>query len=275
MPDTSTIIDAASVDNRVFVLKEDGKKMYWQEYLPEDNVYEDASTPCPSAASDKYQASAIISGKIYMVKEEGTKEILVYDAYADERSQISDMNLVKQGSVLAACGNDLYSIGGEMAGFGVLDVVEQYTVKVQTITKDMLIKKGEAYELQITAGNLKKGQAKTVTVSFNPEELQIQNVSSFEVDQVLREGVDGVTLLKYQPKNGVLVLKLEGSLERGRSYDISVYPCGGQSGWKDKGRDRVDGEIGYSYIDCEEKGFRIYEKDKTDIIWGGYRYYDN
>lgn len=154
-----------------------------------------------------------------MVKEEGIKEILVYDAYTDEWSRISDMNLVKQGSALAACGNDLYSIGGEMAGFGVLDVVKKYTVKEQTTTKDMLIKKGEAYELQIIVGNLKKGQAKTVTMSVDPEELQIQNVSSFEADQMLREGVDGVTLLKYQPDKGVVVMKLEGSLERGQSYE--------------------------------------------------------
>ena len=55
-PDTSTVIDAASVDNRVFVLKEDGEKMFWQEYLPDDNMFEDAGVACPFAASDKYRA---------------------------------------------------------------------------------------------------------------------------------------------------------------------------------------------------------------------------
>ena len=219
MPDTSSIIDAASVDNRVFVLKEDGEKMYWQEYLPEDNVFEDAGTECPFAASDKYKASAVIRGKIYMVKETETKEVLVYDAYADEWNRISAMNLTKKDSALAASGNDLYSIGGEMTGYGVLDVAEQYTIKVQSTTKEMLVKKGEAYELQVTAGNLKKGQTKIVSVAVNPEELQIQNASSFEEEEALKEGVDGVTLLKYQPKKGVLVLKLTGSLERGESYE--------------------------------------------------------
>ena len=219
MPDTSRIIDAASVDNRVFVLKEDGEKMYWQEYLPEDNVFEEAGVECPFATSDKYKASAVISGKIYMVKEADTKEVLVYDAYADEWSQISAMNLTKKDSALAASGNDVYSIGGEMTGYGVLDVVEQYTVKVQSTTQEMLIKKGEAYELQITAGNLKKGQTKTVTVNVNPDEMQILNASSFEEEEVLKEGADGVTLLKYQPKKGVLVLKLTGSLERGESHE--------------------------------------------------------
>ena len=219
MPDTSSIIDAASVDNRVFVLKEDGEKMYWQEYLPEDNAFEDAGTACPFAPSGKYQASAVIRGKIYMVKEAETKEVLVYDAYADEWSQISAMNLTKKDSTLAACGNGLYSIGGEMSGYGILDAVEQYTVKVQSTTKDMVVKKGEAYELQVTAGNLKKGQTKVVSVAVNPEELQIQNASSFEEEEALKEGADGVTLLKYQPKKGVLVLKLSGSLERGESYE--------------------------------------------------------
>lgn len=219
MPDTSTVIDAASVDNRVFVLKEGGEKMFWQEYLPEDNVFEDAGVECPFAVSDKYKATAVISGKIYMVKEAETKEVLVYDAYTDEWSQISAMNLTKKDSVLVASGNDVYSIGGEMSGYGVLDVVEQYSVKVQTTTKEMLVKKGEAYELQVTAGNLKKGQTKIVTVNVNPDEMQILNASSFEEEEVLKEGADGVTLLKYQPKKGVLVLRLTGSLERGESFE--------------------------------------------------------
>lgn len=218
-PDTSTIIHATSVDQRIFVLKEDGEKMYWQEYLPEDNAYEEAGMPCPYAVSDEYSVSAVIRGKIYMAKEKSTKEILVYDAYAGEWSRISDMNLTKKGSVLAACGNDLYSIGGEMAGFGMLDVVEQYTVKVQAAVKDIVVKKGEVCELQVTAGNLKKGKTKIVTVKVDPRELQIQSASSFEENEALKEGTDGVTLLQYQPKKGVMVLKMEGSLERGQSYE--------------------------------------------------------
>ena len=219
LPDTSAVIAAASVDNRVFVLKEDGEKMFWQEYLPEDNLFEDAGTVCPFAASDIYGTPVVISGKIYMAKTEETKEVLVYDAYSDEWSRISDMNLTKKDSMLAASGNDIYSIGGELAGFGVLDTVEQYTVKVQTTTKQMAVNQGESYELQVNAGNLKKGQAKIVTVNVNPEEMKIQNASSFETEDTLKEGADGVTLLKYQPKKGVIVLKLTGSLERGGSYE--------------------------------------------------------
>ena len=219
LPDTSAVIAAASVDNRVFVLKEDGEKMFWQEYLPEDNLFEDVGTVCPFAASDIYGTPAVISGKIYMAKTEETKEVLVYDAYSDEWSRISDMNLTKKDSMLAASGNDIYSIGGELAGFGVLDTVEQYTVKVQTTTKQMAVNQGESYELQVNAGNLKKGQAKIVTVNVNPEEMKIQNASSFETEDTLKEGADGVTLLKYQPKKGVIVLKLTGSLERGGSYE--------------------------------------------------------
>ena len=218
LPDTSAVIEAVGVDNRVFVLKEDGEEMFWQEYLPEDNVFEDAGAVCPYAASNTYTTPVVVSGKIYMTKEQETKEVLVYDAYADEWSRISDMNLTKKDSVLAASGNDLYSIGGELAGFGVLDTVEQYTIKVQTTTKQMLIKKGESYELQVTAGNLKKGQTKIVTLSVDPDALEIQNVSSFETEEVLKEGADGVTLLRYQPKKGVMVLKLTGSLEQGEFY---------------------------------------------------------
>ena len=219
LPDTSTIIDAAAVDNRVFVLQEKGEKMAWAEYLPEDNVFEAAGEACPFATADRYQATAVISGKIYLVKEADTKEVLVYDAYADEWSSLSAMNLTKKESALAASGNELYSIGGEMTGFGVLDVVEQYSVKVQTVRREMMVNKGEAYELQVAAGNMETGQTQTVTVSVDPEELEIQNASSFEEEDVLKEGAEGVTLLKYQPKKGVMVLQLTGSLERGKSYE--------------------------------------------------------
>lgn len=219
MPGTSAILGASSVDNRVFVLKEDGESMYWVEYLPEDNAFEDAGTVCPYTTSDNFVTPVVLSGKIYMVKETETKNVLVYDAYSDEWSEVSAMNLMKKESVLSASGNDLYSIGGEMAGFGVLDVVEQYSIKVQTIKKEMIVNEGEAYELQVTAGNLDKGQTQIVTLAVDPDELEIQSASSFEEEDVLKEGTDGVTLLKYQPKKGVMVLKLTGSLEQGNSYE--------------------------------------------------------
>ncbi len=58
-----------------------------------------------------------------------------------------------------------------------------------------------------------------MTVKVNPDEMQILDASSFEEEEALREGIGGVTLLKYQPKKGVMVLKLAGSLERGESFE--------------------------------------------------------
>ena len=219
MPGTSTILGAAAVDNRVFVLKEKESSLFFEEYLPEENTWEEPGTVCPYTVSDRFVAPVVIRGKIYLVKESETKDVYVYDAYLDEWSEVSAMNLKKQESFLAACGNELYSIGGEMTGFGVLDVVEQYTVKVQTTKKQMEVRQGSHYELQINAGNLKKGQSKVVTISVNPKELEIKNASSFAEEDDLKEGVDGITLLKYQPKKGVLVWKLTGSLERGESCE--------------------------------------------------------
>lgn len=103
MPDTSKVIGAASVDNRIFVLKEEEEEMFWQEYLPEDNVFEDAGTVCPYATSDVYSTPVVIRGKIYMAKEQETKEVLAYDAYADEWSRVSDINLSKKSATLATC----------------------------------------------------------------------------------------------------------------------------------------------------------------------------
>ena len=219
MPGTSTILGAAAVDNRVFVLKEKESSLFFEEYLPEENTWEEPGTVCPYTVSDRFAAPVVIRGKIYLVKESETKDVYVYDAYLDEWSEVSAMNLKKQESILAACGNELYSIGGEMTGFGVLDVVEQYTVKVQTTKKQMEVRQGSHYELQINAGNLKKGQSKVVTISVNPKELEIQNASSFAEEDDLKEGAEGVTLLKYQPKKGVMVWKLTGSLERGESCE--------------------------------------------------------
>lgn len=219
MPGTSTILGAAAVDNRVFVLKEKESSLFFEEYLPEENTWEEPGAVCPYTVSDRFVAPVVIRGKIYLVKESETKDVYVYDAYLDEWSEVSAMNLKKQESFLAACGNELYSIGGEMTGFGVLDVVEHYTVKVQTTKKQMEVRQGSHYELQINAGNLKKGQSKVVTISVNPKELEIKNASSFAEEDDLKEGVDGITLLKYQPKKGVMVWKLTGSLERGESCE--------------------------------------------------------
>ncbi len=216
---TSIVIGAASIDNRVFVLQEDGESMYWSEYLPEDNTFDDAGAVCPFAASEKYVTPAVSNGKIYLVTEDTTKKVLVYDAYSDEWSEISSMNLTKKNSALVASGNELYSIGGEMTGFGVLDVMEQYAIKVQTTTKQMAVNKGESYELQLTAGNLDKGQTQVVSLSVNPDEMEFISASSFEEAEVLKEGTEGVKLLKYQPKKGVMVLKLTGSLEQGKSFE--------------------------------------------------------
>ena len=193
--------------------------IYWVEYLPEDNAFEEAGIVCPYTTSDHFATPVVISGKIYMVKETETKNVFVYDAYSDEWSEISAMNLTNKESLLSACENELYSIGGEMTGFGVLDVVEQYTIKTQTIKKQMTINKGEIYELQVTAGNLAKDQSQIVTLSMDPDKLNFQSASSFEEEADLKEGVDGVKLLKYQPKKGVMVLKLTGSMERGNSCE--------------------------------------------------------
>ena len=219
MPGTSTILGAVCVDNRIFVLKEEGEGIYWVEYLPEDNAFEEAGIVCPYTTSAHFATPVVISGKIYMVKETETKNVFVYDAYSDEWGEISAMNLTKKESLLSVCENELYSMGGEMTGFGVLDVVEQYTIKAQTIKKQMTINQGEIYELQVTAGKLAKAQSQIVTLSVDPDKLNFQSASSFEEEADLKEGVDGVKLLKYQPKKGVMVLKLTGSMERGNSCE--------------------------------------------------------
>lgn len=219
MKEGRTNLSTAVCDKKVYAFSKAGATDRVDVYDMNTDTWEEPGTVCPYTVSDRFAAPVVIRGKIYLVKESETKDVYVYDAYLDEWSEVSAMNLKKQESVLAACGNELYSIGGEMTGFGVLDVVEQYTVKVQTTKKQMEVRQGSHYELQINAGNLKKGQSKVVTISVNPKELEIKNAASFAEEDDLKEGVDGITLLKYQPKKGVLVWKLTGSLERGESCE--------------------------------------------------------
>ena len=71
--------------------------------------------------------------------------------------------------------------------------------------------------------------------------MKIQNASSFETEDTLKEGADGVTLLKYQPKKGVIVLKLTGSLERGESYETyQSIPVEAKDNRENNSRDYLD-----------------------------------
>ncbi len=221
LPDTSVILGAISVDDRIFALRETDDGMSFFEYLPDENDWEEASMNCPYGISDEYGTLATISGKIYLSKAEENNEVIVYDAYTDTWSQISDMNLSKENAALVASGNDLYSIGGEMTGFGNLDVVEMYSLDTKTTVKKLSIEKSESYELQVKAGNLKKGEEKTVTVSFDPDALEVESASSFEEEEELEEGSCGVTLEKYQPKKGVVVYHMTGKMEQGEAYQAS------------------------------------------------------
>ena len=219
LPGNSTVIAAASVDGRVFVLKEDGGAMRFSEYLPEDNIFEDAGSACPYTVSGYCSTPAVIGGTIYIVNERNAQEVLAYDAYTDTWSNISSMNLTKSNSTLVSSDNDVYSVGGEVSGFGIVDVVEQYTIDAKTIIKEINVNKGESYELQVNAANLKKGESQFVTLTVDPDVLEIKNSSSYHDEEELVKGIDGVKLVKYQPKKGVMVLELMGSMEQGNTCE--------------------------------------------------------
>ena len=105
MPGTSTILGAVCVDNRIFVLKKESS-LFFEEYLPEENAFEEAGIVCPYTTSDHFATPVVISGKIYMVKETETKTFMYTTLILDEWSEISAMNLTKE-SLFSACGNEL------------------------------------------------------------------------------------------------------------------------------------------------------------------------
>ncbi|MCH5266692.1 MAG: hypothetical protein J1F02_12390, partial [Lachnospiraceae bacterium] len=220
--DTSTNLQARTVDGRIFVLREkeaENKelpaKMYWEEYLPETGEYDNAGEICSFANADQYLSGAVVNGKIYMVNNRETSQVICYDVYLDQWSQLSVFNLKKSCSKLQSVGTTLYSLGGFMQGFGTLDVVEAYELETVQITKQLEVVKGEDYELQVDAGNCEEDTDYLVTVRIDPSVLSFSRTSSFMQRKKFEQGRDGIQLVHYAPKKGVIVVKLRGKMETG------------------------------------------------------------
>lgn len=224
-PNTSINVQAQTIDGHIYVLREKQEKnavkaeMYWEEYLPEEDEYDNAGEKCPINKADRYSHGTVIDGKIYMVKENATAEALCYDAYLDTWNTVPVMNLAKENTGIASVGNTLYTVGGTLNGFGYLDVVERYNLKDTQISKTLNVTKDEIYELQVEAGQCKEDTDYVVTVRIDPKILQFQRTSSFMDQKNFEEGKEGVQLLKYAKKSGVLKFKLNGRMETGDTME--------------------------------------------------------
>lgn len=216
--DTSTIVQAFTIDGRIFVLREEGnsgKGMYVEEYQPEKAEYDNEGKICPFANADRYTSGAVINGKIYMNKEKETNQVVSYNIYTDEWAQESILNLKKGKAQIQAVDTTLYSIGGIMTGFGTLDVVEKYTLDNTAISKQMEIKKGETYELQTTAGKAEDDTEYIVTLRTDPKVLSFCRLSSFMQKEEMEKGKDGIKLIHCAPDKGVLVFSFRDTMETG------------------------------------------------------------
>lgn len=223
--DNSINIQAQTVDGRIFVLREKqdsedalGEQMYWEEYLPETGEYDNAGEPSTIANANRFVSGTVVNGKIYMVNAKESNQVIYYDVYLDEWSELSILNLKKEASQMQSVGNTLYNLGGSMAGFGTLDVVESYTLETTPILKQLDVVKGETYELQVNAGNCEEDTDYLVTVRINPAVLAYTKASSFMAKEELEGGKDGIQLMHYAPKKGVMVLKLRSKMETGETF---------------------------------------------------------
>lgn len=223
--DTSINVQAQTIDGHIYVLRETQEKnavkaeMYWEEYLPEEGEYDNAGETCPLNRADRYSSGTVINGKIYMVKEKASNEAVCYDVYLGTWSTVPVMNLVKEKTVIAGVGNTLYTIGGDMHGFGCLDVVERYVLENPQITKTLDVNRDEIYELQIEAGQCKEDTDYVVTVRMDPGVLAFEKTSSFMDQQNFEQGKEGVQLLTYAKKRGVLTFRLNGRMETGDTME--------------------------------------------------------
>lgn len=223
--DTSINLQAETIDGHIYVLRELKEKdavkaeMYWEEYLPEQDVYDNAGQKSPVNMADRYTYGAQVEGKVYMVKENETNEVICYDVYLDTWKSIPVTNLKKEKSELVSVGTSLYSIGGNMNGFGLLDVVESYDLGTQQIKRVIDVQKDEIYELQVEAGQCKEDTDYVVTVRIDSKALAFEKTSSFMSRTNFEKGQDGVQLLKCSEKSGVLMFRLNGKMETGNSTE--------------------------------------------------------
>lgn len=193
--------------------------MYWEEYLPEEDVYDNAGEKCPINKADRYSHGTVIDGKVYMVKEKASNEAVCYDVYLDTWSTVPVMNLEKEKTGIAGVGHTLYTVGGALNGFGTLDVVERYHLKDTQITKTLHVTKDEIYELQVEAGQCREDTDYVVTVRMDPKVLAFEKTSSFMDQENFENGKEGVQLLKYAKKSGVLKFRLNGRMETGDTME--------------------------------------------------------
>ncbi|MCH5266486.1 MAG: hypothetical protein J1F02_11340, partial [Lachnospiraceae bacterium] len=219
---TSTIVQAFNIDGRLFVLREEsyaGKGMYLEEYLPDTGKYDNEGTVCPFANADRYTSGTVVNGKIYLNKENETDQVIYYDVYTDKWGQVSVLNLRKEKAQLQSIGEVLYSVGGTMTGFGTLDVLEALELNTVTVAKQLEVTEGEIYELQVKAGNCKEDTEYVVTIRVDADALAYRYVSSFMQKEAMEKKKDGIELIHYAPKRGVMVFRLRSTIERGKTKE--------------------------------------------------------
>lgn len=223
--DTSRIINAVTVNNRIFLLQakpsEDmGEEIYWQEYLPNEDDYEEAGKSCPFSSASDYTQTAVVNGIVYMVSSGCTDHVISYDISRDVWNKTSVFNMKKTVSGFAASKDMLYSIGGNVSGFGTVPVVESLVVSDMALVRRIDVTAGENYEIQLYAGNELKNMVYTVTITIDPKVLAFCMPSSFTSEEEFREGKDGAKLVKYEPDKGVMVIEMDGKMETGEATQV-------------------------------------------------------
>lgn len=106
-----------------------------------------------------------------------------------------------------------------MNGFGTLDAVEKYETNVETIQKKLAAEKGQFYELQLNGGGLKKKKDYIVSLRIDSDVLSFSDICSYATEEELKAGMDGIKLLYCNKEKGVMVLRVDGTLEAGDTLE--------------------------------------------------------
>lgn len=218
--DTSKVICAQVVNGRIFVLREEQGKRNVCQYLTEENEYEEGGSSCPFSEVAGYTKGCVAGGTMYLVSDKQTDHAVSYDVFRDTWNTVNVFNLEKSGSALVAEDGILYSIGGELTGFGKLDVMESLKLSDIATIQTLTVTEGERYELQLYRSSLDENIEYQATITIDPKVLAFELPSSFLSEEEFREGKDGVRLVRYEPEKGIMVISIQGSAESSGTEEV-------------------------------------------------------
>lgn len=197
------------------------------KYNPLKDSYTLTEIYVPGDIGISYSSAVSMNGKIYLKQDQKSKNILVYDLYKQSWTSISDFNVEKSGSALAAVKGVLYCVGGNHDDLGGLDIVESIKT-AHYLEKPIEAQQDE--ELEIALSGVIPGAAEDscVTLNFNPKDFHMIKASSLFAKKDIEAGkeINGLKYLYVDTSQGVAHFRISKSVDAGKALSgiFNVIP---------------------------------------------------